>query len=192
MKSESEGVYFSDEFIEIIEQLNCRSLVSENNVKEVIVELSKQELYQKPHLTAYCWKSLFYPLKAKFPNPNDLRSLHQLLNQQTRKWFLASLRHPTLKQRVNAYNTLNIYIRSLDTIMLKHVLCFLNGAIILPVEATNVTFKKNESKFTRRLIAHTCRSWLELPSTYSNSQQIFSLPFPMDVLCEDPIKVILK
>ena len=26
----------------------------------------------------------------------------------------------------------------------------------------------------------------------TNSQQIFSLPFPMGVLCEDPIKVIVK
>ena len=52
--------------------------------------------------------------------------------------------------------------------MLKHLLCFLTGAEILVVEAINVTFKKNESKFTRRPIAHTCGPCLELPSTYSN------------------------
>ena len=40
--------------------------------------------------------------------------------------------------------------------MLKYLLCFLTGAEILVVEAINVTFKKNESKFTRRPIAHTC------------------------------------
>ena len=28
--------------------------------------------------------------------------------------------------------------------------------------------------------------------TITNSQQIFSLPFPMGVLCENPVKVILK
>ena len=52
--------------------------------------------------------------------------------------------------------------------MLKHLLCFLIGAEILVAEAINVTSKKNESKFTRRPIAHTCGSCLELPSTYSN------------------------
>ena len=106
MRRESEDVYFSDEFIEIMEQFECRSLVSKNNVKEVIVEFSKQELYQKPHLMASCCKSLFYPLKIKFPNPDDLRSLYQTLNQQARKLFLASLRHGRMKERVNTYNTL--------------------------------------------------------------------------------------
>ena len=77
MKCDLEDVYFSDEFIEIMEQFKCRSLVSKNNVKEVIVELSKQELYQKSHLISSCWKFLFYPLKAKLPNPDDLRSLYQ-------------------------------------------------------------------------------------------------------------------
>ena len=52
--------------------------------------------------------------------------------------------------------------------MLKHLLCFLIGAEILVVEGINLTFKKNESKFTRRPIAHTCGPCLELPSTYSN------------------------
>ena len=52
--------------------------------------------------------------------------------------------------------------------MLKHLLCFLAGAEILVVEAINVTFKKNESKFTRRPSVHTCGPCLELPSTYIN------------------------
>ena len=54
LKCESEDVYFSDEFIEIMEQFKCRFLVSKNKVKEVIVELSKQELYQKPQLMTSC------------------------------------------------------------------------------------------------------------------------------------------
>ena len=45
------------------------------------------------------------------------------------------------------------YIKSLDPVMLKHLLCFLTGAEILVVEAINVTFKKNELNFTRRSIA---------------------------------------
>ena len=85
LKCDLEDVYFSDEFIEIMEQFKCRSLFSKNNVKEVIVELSKQELYQKPHLMASCWKSLFYPLKTKFPNPDDLRSLYQTLEPTNKK-----------------------------------------------------------------------------------------------------------
>ena len=60
------------------------------------------------------------------------------------------------------------YIRSLDTVMLKYLLCFLTGAEILVVEAINGTFKKNVSKFTKRPIVHTCGPCLELPCTSSN------------------------
>ena len=84
MKCELEDVHFSDEFIEIMKH-KYRSLVSKNNVKEVIAELSKQELYQKPHLMACCWKSLFYPFKTKFPSPDDLRSLYQTLEPTNKK-----------------------------------------------------------------------------------------------------------
>ena len=168
LKCESEDVYFSDEFIEIMEQFKCRSLVNKNNVKEVIVELSKQELYQKPHLTASCWKSLFYPLKTKFPNPDDLRCLYQTLEPTNKKVISCIIASPQNEAESKCLQYFKKYIRSLDATMLKHLLCFLTGAEILVVEAINVTFKKNESKFTRKPIAHTCGPCLELPSTYSN------------------------
>ena len=168
LKCESEDVYFSDEFIEIMEQFKCRSLVSKNNVKEVIAELSKQELYQKLRFMASCWKSLFYPLKTKFPNPDDLRSLCQTLEPTNKKVISCIIASPQKEAESECLQYFKKYIRSLDTVMLKHLLCFFTGAEILVVEAINVTVKKNESKFTRRPIANTCGPCLELPSTYSN------------------------
>ena len=122
MRPESEDVYFSDEFIEIMEQFKCRSLFSKNNVKEVIVELSKQELYQKPHLMASCWKSLFYPLKIKFPNPDDLRSFYQKLEPTNKKVISCIITSPQNEAESECRQYFKKYIRSLDTIMLKHLL----------------------------------------------------------------------
>ena len=128
-------------------------MVSKNNVKEVIVELSKQELYQKSHLMASCWKSLFYPLKTKFPNPDDLRSLYQMLEPTNKKVISCIIASPQNEVESECLQYFKKYIKSLDTVMLKHLLCFLTGAEILVVEAINVTFKKNELNFTRRSIA---------------------------------------
>ena len=117
---------------------------------------------------ASCWKSLFYPLKTKFPNPDDLRSFYQTLESTNKKvisCIIASLQNEADSGCLQYFKK---YIRSLDTTMLKHLSCFLTGAEILVVEAINVIFKNNESKFTRRPIAHTCGPCLELPSTYSN------------------------
>ena len=151
-----------------MEQFECRSLVSKNNVKEVIVELSKQELYQKPHLMASCCKSLFYPLKIKFPNSDDLRSLYQTLEPTSKKGISCIIASPQNEGESEYLQYFEKYIRSLDTIKLKYLLCFLTGVEILVVEAINATFRKNESKFKRRPIAQTCGPCLELPSTYSN------------------------
>ena len=135
MKCELEDVYFSDEFVEIMEQLECRSLVIKNNVKEVTVELSKQELYKKPYLIDSCWKFLFYPLRTKFPNPDDLPSLYQTLEPTDKKVISCVIASPQNEAE-------NFYL--------------LSGAGILVVEAINLTFKKNKSKFIRRPIRHTC------------------------------------
>ena len=129
--------------------------------------MSKQKLYQKPHLMASCWKSFFYPLKTKFPNPDDLRSLYQTLKPRN-KVISCIIASPQNEAESECLQYFKKYVRSIDTVMLKHLLCFIIGAEILVVEAINVTFKKNESKFTRRPIAHSCGPCLELPSTYSN------------------------
>ena len=137
LKCESEDVYFSDEFIEIMEQFKCRSFFNKNNVKEVIVELSKQKLYQKPHLMASCWKSLFYPLKTKFPNPDDLHYLYQTLEPTNKKVISCISASPHNEAESECLYYFKKYIRSLDTTMLKHLLCFVTGTEVLVVEAIN-------------------------------------------------------
>ena len=114
------------------------------------------------------WKSLFYHHKTKFPNPYDQRSLYQTLDATNKKVIFCIIASPQNEAESECPQYFKKYNRSLDTVMLKHLLCFLIGAEILVVEAINVTFKKNESKFTRRPIAHICGPCLELPSTYSN------------------------
>ena len=106
-------------------------LGQQNNVKEVTVELSEQELYQKPHLMASCWKSVFYPLKIKFPNPDDLRSLYQTLETANKKVISCIIASPQHEAENECLKYFKKYIRSLDKIMLKQLLCFLTGAEIL-------------------------------------------------------------
>ena len=41
-----------DEFLDFLDQFKCRAKVSKENVHEVIVEIARQEVIQKPHLIA--------------------------------------------------------------------------------------------------------------------------------------------
>ncbi|XP_057297111.1 uncharacterized protein LOC130626009 [Hydractinia symbiolongicarpus] len=62
-KNEGENVIHSDEFAEILEQFKCKTVVTESNVKSVIIELARQELVQKSHIIASCWEVAFSELK---------------------------------------------------------------------------------------------------------------------------------
>ena len=45
----------NDELSEFLEIFNCRSQVSPENIKKVLVEIANQELIQKPHVIVATW-----------------------------------------------------------------------------------------------------------------------------------------
>lgn len=45
----------SEEFLDFLDRSNCRSHVTPFNVYGIILELSQQELVQKPHLMVSMW-----------------------------------------------------------------------------------------------------------------------------------------
>ena len=130
------NVYFSDEFIEIMEQFKCGSLVNKNNVKEVIVESSKQELYRMPQLMASCWipvlssqgkvsKSRWKLIFISDTYIYIRRSLYQTLEPTNKKVISCIIASPQDEVERECLQYFNKYIISLDTIMLKYLLCFL-------------------------------------------------------------------
>ena len=54
--------FLGDEFFYFLDQFKCRTKVSKENVHEVIVEIARQEVIQKPHLMASCWQNVFTSL----------------------------------------------------------------------------------------------------------------------------------
>ena len=41
--------------LDFLEQFKCRTLLTKENVKGVIIELARQELIQKPFIMVSCW-----------------------------------------------------------------------------------------------------------------------------------------
>ena len=58
-------VFPSDELLELLDTFKCRTKVSSENVKDIISEIGRQELIQKHHLMAACWKDSFGRLKQE-------------------------------------------------------------------------------------------------------------------------------
>ena len=51
--------FLEDEFLDFLDQFKWRTKVSKENVHEVIAEIARQEVIQKPHLMASCWQNVF-------------------------------------------------------------------------------------------------------------------------------------
>ena len=98
LKSDSNEVFLSEEFLDILEQFNCRSIVNRKNISEVVQEPAKQELYQKPHLMASCWSSMFAPLQSKLPGSENFRKLYQDFDPTCKK-----VQSQKMKRNENVY-----------------------------------------------------------------------------------------
>ncbi|XP_057296222.1 uncharacterized protein LOC130625171 [Hydractinia symbiolongicarpus] len=170
-KNEGENVIHSDEFAEILEQFKCKTVVTESNVKTVIIELARQELVQKSHIIASSWEIAFSELKKKpeFSSMENIVKFYERLEPTTKKVVaLFKNVHTSSSAEQDSFNYLKRYVRGLETIMLKKFRKFITGSDNMVVDTVEKIFTRPESNFSRRPVAHTCTPSLELPSTYNN------------------------
>ena len=79
--------FLGDGFLDILDQFKCRTKVLKENVPEVIVEIARQEVMQKPHLMASCWQNVFTSLgkRKTFIDVSSLNNLYRQLEPTSKK-----------------------------------------------------------------------------------------------------------
>ena len=160
----------SEEFFEFLEQFRVRSLVNAENIKEIISEIARQELVQKPHIMASSWKTHFESLKRteEFSCKSAVKQFFEKVMPSSKKLIKLISALPKDEGERDALSYFKRYIRGLKEEMLKKLLQFLTGSELLIFKTLEITFIKHDSSFERRPIAHTCGPCLELPSTYQS------------------------
>ena len=154
--------FLGDEFFDFLDQFKCRTKVSKENVHEVIVEIARQEVIQKPHLMESCWQNVFISLgKTKaFIDISSLNNLYRQLEPTAKKLITLLKLDPRDDSERDAFSYFKRFIRGLPEPDL--------GKLVKFITESDLTFNKYENEFSRRPIAHTCSPSLELPSTYNN------------------------
>ena len=161
----------TEEFTELLEQFKCRTLVTEENVKTVIIEIARQELVQKTHIMAASWQKPFNDLRNEinFSSLENISTFYDSMEPSAKKVVgLFKDICPSTDAERDSLSFFKRYIRGLDTNLLKRLVKFLTGSDLMIVDSIGVLFTKPETNFARRPIAHTCTPCLELPSTYNN------------------------
>ena len=158
-----------DEFTDFLDRFQCRRVVSNENVNKIILEISKQELIQKPHLMIASLQPFVQQLKQypQFQSISSVECLYDTLKPTTKKVLSSFVSNPESEGERDAFKFLQRFVRGLDMSKLERFLRFTTGMDILVGKNIEVTFIKCEGLGVRP-IAHTCGPVLEIPSTYSN------------------------
>ena len=145
--------FLGDEFLDFLDQFKCRTKVSKENVHEVIVEIARQEVIQKPHLMASCWQNVFTSLgqTKAFIDISSLNNLYRQLKPAAKKLITLLKSHPRDDSERDAFNYFKRFIRGLPESDLGKLVKFITGSDLLTVPSIDVTFIKYENEFSWRL-----------------------------------------
>ena len=159
-----------DELDDFLERFNCRTNVTRENIVKVFVEISRQELVQKPHLMAAAWQPILQnELKAlpEFQSIPEVEAFYERIKPTTKKVLDSIECCPNTSGERDALKFLQRFIRGLEMPKLVQFLRFTTAMDIMGRRKLQVEFNKSQG-FGSRPIAHTCGPVLELPSTYAN------------------------
>ena len=65
------------ELLDVLKMYDCRSRVTQENIKKLIKEIAHKEIIQKPQYVTDCWKDIVQPLAEYFPTPNSLADMYE-------------------------------------------------------------------------------------------------------------------
>ena len=116
----------SEEFLDFLDRFKCRSKVTKENVEEIIYEIARQELLQKTHIVATCWKGHFAALKSKsaFSTASAIHDLYELSRPTTKRIIDLLNAEPKDDLEKESFGYLKRYVRGLNSEMLKKFLKF--------------------------------------------------------------------
>ena len=142
----------SDEMFELLDQFKCFSLLTVQNAGEVLTEIAKQKLIQKPFLMALCRSRSFKILSSKeeFSSKESLKALYEHIQPTPKKVIALFETSPGDDAERDVFNYLKRFIRGLDLSSLKKLLRFSTGADVIVVKKICVSHVKDMTTFTRR------------------------------------------
>ena len=158
-----------DEFTDFLERFKCRRVVTTENLSQVILEISKQELVQKPHLMISSLQPFVQQLKQypEFQTISAVEGFYDSLKPTTKRVLSCLTSNPQSEGERDAFKFLQRFVRGLEMPKLLQFLRFTTAMDIMIDKKIEVTFIKCEG-LSARPIAHTCGPLLEIPSTYAN------------------------
>ena len=96
-----------------MERFNCRTAVTAQNLRKVLLEIANQELIQKPHVMISTWQPSVQELKQypHFQSVSGIQGLYDTLNLTNKKVLETLVAQPNTDAERDALKFLQRYIR---------------------------------------------------------------------------------
>ena len=135
-----------EDLTEFLSSYKCYRIPKPQNIKSLFVELSQQEIIQKPRYIANCWAPVLEVLKghADFANVESLRQLLLDSKPTAKKVIKALDAKPTSDAEKESLGFLKKFIKSLDGVSLKVFLKFVTGSEVMILQTISVSFNPTE------------------------------------------------
>ncbi|XP_068698741.1 uncharacterized protein [Montipora foliosa] len=161
------------ELIDVLDRFGCRKVPTQENAKDLILEVAHKEMVQKPQYVADAWREALVMLKSKLElsTIEGLRNMYQELEPTNKKVLNMLQATPKNNAERASLDYLKRFVRGMDQGQLKSFLRYVTGADVLCVPSIIVQFTTVDG-LARRPIAHTCGALLELPATYDSFPEL--------------------
>ena len=153
---------------------DCKKIVNEANITEILIEPAHKELVQKPSYIADSWDKLLSPLKLHFPTTDELVNHMSSLQPTSAKICRMFNATPANPAEAETLPPLKRWVKGLGDTTLRRFLRLSTGADIVIAAAIQVTFTSLTGA-ERRPMFHTCGSVLEIPPTCDFRQEFTNI-----------------
>jgi hypothetical protein len=120
-----------DDFEDFLSAFDCKKIVNEANITEVLIELAHKELVQKPSYVADCWEKIISPLKLYFPTIDELTNQLSSLQPTPAKVCRMFNATPATPAEAETLAHLKRWVKGLDDTSLRKFLRLSTAADVL-------------------------------------------------------------
>ena len=112
----------NDELLEFLSAFDCKQIITENNLIDIITEVVHKEIIQKQQYIAGCWGLIVPDLKKYFPDVCSISKLYESIVPSNAKVISRLQASPVTPAEGQTLAQIKRFIRGLDEGKARYIL----------------------------------------------------------------------
>lgn len=155
----------NEDLLEFLSFYKCYRNPTKDNLRSILLELSHQEIVQKPRYVSNCFAEVLNSKKQHFfKSVEEVLDFYDKHSPTSKKVIKALVSNASNDKEAAIFNHITRFVKSLSKDNLVFLLRFITAADIVPDEKITIAF---ENQTYRAPVTRTCSNTLFLSPTYT-------------------------